>query len=74
MASSTLIRMPHGHKPPPHDDGALPAHATLADVAAAAGVSMSTVSRALAGSSLVNAATRQRVVEVADRDRPRSSE
>jgi DNA-binding LacI/PurR family transcriptional regulator len=40
---------------------------TLADVAAEAGVSQATASRALAGSPLVNTNTRRRVWQVAER-------
>jgi LacI family transcriptional regulator len=48
-------------------DRAVPRRTTLADVALAAGVSPSTVSRALDDSPLVNAETRRRVWEVAAR-------
>lgn len=46
------------------DDGA-PRPATLSDVAAAAGVAISTVSRALSNPARVNAATRERIQKVA---------
>lgn len=44
----------------------MPKRATIRDVAVRAGVSLATVSRALNDSSLVNAATKQRIVAIAE--------
>lgn len=48
-------------------DGKSGAHVTLSDVAAEAGVDLSTASRALRGEGRMGAETRQRVLDVADR-------